>query len=60
MTSTEFTDKLHDFLYGITDDLTYDVISFRTFADAGIRYNDGLVIRLADGTEMQVTVVRSN
>lgn len=59
MTATEFTDKLYDHLYGIESELSDQIVSFRTFTDAGIRSNDGLVVRLADGSEYQLTVVRS-
>jgi hypothetical protein len=60
MTSAEFTEKLHDLLYGIDEAIRDEVVSYRTFADAGLFTNDaGLVVRLADGTEYQLTVVRS-
>ena len=36
------------------------ICSLRTFDDAGLMtQNSGLVVRLADGSEYQVTVVRS-
>jgi len=59
MTSTELTDKLIGFLDNTDDSLDADIAHIRTFEDAGIRYNDGIVLVMADGTEFQVTIVRS-
>jgi hypothetical protein len=60
MTATDVEQMLHDHLYGIDDTFTTGVVSMRSFADAGLHTRDaGLVLRMVDGTEFQVTVVRS-
>ena len=59
MTSTDLTDKLLGFLDNTDDSLDADIAHIRTFEEDGIRYNDGLVLVMADGTEFQVTIVRS-
>lgn len=42
------------------EELAENVVSARSFAEEGIMTNDaGFVIRMKDGTEMQVTLVRS-
>ena len=43
-----------------TADVASDVASVRTFADAGLLTRDrGLVLRFANGLEVQLTIVRS-
>ena len=63
----EVTDQVvEDALYGIltgewdTEDTVLDGAHIRTFAQAGVlTYNKGLTIQLPDGTEYQLTIVRS-
>jgi hypothetical protein len=56
MTETEFRQMLTHAVYEGTEG-SADVSSFQ---DAGVMtYNEGLVVRMDDGTEFQVTVVAS-
>lgn len=59
--AAEFTDNLQGLLAG--DFAAEDVmpgLQTSTFRDSGVlTTNDGLVVRLADGSEYQLTVVRS-
>lgn len=65
LTDHELADKLLDLLTGAVDPLDDDELFERvdhvgTFADQGVMtLNAGLVVRLADGSEFQLTVVRS-
>lgn len=59
MNPTSFTERLADFIHEHRDDWE-GFRTARTYAEAGvITTDDGLVIRLDDGTEYQLTVVRS-
>lgn len=57
--------QAQDLLYEIFDDMTmnsgYEEIDFsRTFEDEGVLTNNkGLVLHMRDGSEFQVTIVRS-
>ena len=61
------TDEIvQDALFGIlagewdTENSALECAEVRTYEDAGIMtYNKGLVITLSDGTEYQLTIVRS-
>lgn len=63
MTESEFRNLLSEALYEYLDndygdDVALDRVS--TFREHGLlTSDDGLVVRLADGSEFQVTVVRS-
>ena len=61
MTETEVADSIQALLYGERLDCTLlDNASVSTFRDAGVlTHNEGLVIRTADGSEFQLTIVRS-
>lgn len=64
MTESEFADKLASLLaYGDEDvlaQLADTVAGADTFESAGVlSSNQGLVVRFADGSEYQLTVVRS-
>ena len=61
MDAFEFSDRLASLLLGDqTHDEALSVTQALFFAAAGVlTTNDGLVVRLADGSEYQVTVVRS-
>jgi len=42
------------------DEICWENLSVETFEEAGVlTYNSGLVIRLPDGSEYQLTIVRS-
>jgi hypothetical protein len=58
---TEVEESLHALLLGEPIEFTVlSGVSVRTFADAGLfTHNTGLVIRLADDTEFQLTIIRS-
>lgn len=58
MDAKEFQDILYSILL---EDEVYEVIkSIRNFQDAGFLTNDkGLVIKLKDGSEFQVTIVQN-
>ena len=59
MNTTTFTERLADFIHENRDDWQ-GFRTARTYAEAGvITSDDGVVIRLEDGTEYQLTVVRS-
>ena len=56
MTITEFRDLLMDAIYEADD----DIVGTATFASAGLlTRNEGVVVRFVDGTEFQVTIVKS-
>lgn len=58
MTEDEFVTELEELF--LSDDSPFDEVSTRTFRDAGLlTMADGLVVRLADGSEFQLTVRRS-
>lgn len=61
MTEQEFVDLLREVLAETEEtDEGQEVKYTSTFSDAGLMTsNDGLVVRLADGSEFQVTVVKS-
>lgn len=60
MTDHELVDALAALLSCEDDDLLEQIADGHTFADAGVlTMNAGLVLRLADGSEFQLTVVRS-
>lgn len=55
MNEREFAEELTEALGD------YDVTTIRSFEELGLlTSNTGLVIALADGSEFQVTIVRSN
>jgi hypothetical protein len=57
-TAEEFEGALVEVLQDDAD--RWGVLDLRTFADAGVlTQNAGLVVRLDDGSEFQVTVVKS-
>lgn len=63
MTELELEDLLAEALdcNPAFDDSDVGVAEIRSFADAGVMtYNQGLVVRCDDGTEFQLTIVRSN
>ena len=56
----EDTSDLADAMLDAVDDLTPEVDSVRSFESAGVMTSDaGLVVRLADGSEFQITIVQS-
>jgi len=56
----EDTSDLADAMLDAIDDLTPKVDSVRSFESAGVMTSDaGLVVRLADGSEFQITIVQS-
>lgn len=58
--SAQFADLLADALRGDLDGDEPPIADVTTFSNAGIlTMNDGLVVTLDDGTEYQVTVVKS-
>lgn len=61
LTEAELQENLHALLMGESIENTLlDGTSVRTFEDAGVMtYNKGLVIRTPDGSEFQLTIVRS-
>lgn len=66
LTAGELTATLGDLLALVHDDpdgfqgLTSELASVRSFSDAGVMStNDGLVVTFEDGSEFQITVVRS-
>jgi len=55
MTEEQVADQLQEMLGGI-----YEIKDIRTFEDSGLPTNNlGLVIRYDDGTEFQLTIVKS-
>jgi len=55
MAEEQVADQLQEMLGGI-----YEIASIRTFEDSGLlTQNQGLVIRYDDGTEFQLTIVKS-
>jgi len=51
----------NDFADFLSEMIVEEVDNIRTFEEAAIMTdNTGLVIKLADGSEFQVTIVRSN
>lgn len=62
MTETEFQTLLHDLLNDYDELLpgNWPGQTAETFEEAGVlTYNKGLVVRFDDGSEYQVTLVRS-
>ena len=62
MTTTEFVEYLDEALLNTSDEgeLENPVVGTGTFDSVGmLTNNEGLVVRLLDGTEFQVTVVKS-
>lgn len=63
LTESELCDLLTEALELLEEDGTetgLDLSATRSFADAGLMTNnEGLVFRTADGSEFQVTIVRS-
>lgn len=61
MDDTTATTVLTELLWEALDDGRAPELAWlESFADAGVMTtNEGLVLRMADGTEFQVTVVRS-
>lgn len=59
--STQFVDRLQGLLDGdFTDEEAFPHVRTSTFDAAGVMTsNDGLVVTLSDGSEYQITVVRS-
>jgi hypothetical protein len=60
MTESEFREMLSEALRGESDYWPQEVEYVTSFEDSGVlTSNEGLVVRLDDGSEFQVTVVRS-
>ena len=59
MTTDEFADALAEALTERPDIGETRVRGIDTYETAGFRYNSGLVVRCADQSEYQITVVRS-
>lgn len=60
--SMEATHEVQNFLHDALDSYSDDpnIASVQSFADAGVLTNDaGLVVRMADGSEFQLTIVQS-
>lgn len=56
----EFETELLDLLSGDAEFDDLDVVRVSTFADAGVlTRNSGLVVRLRNGDEFQITIVQS-
>ena len=59
MDEKEFEEGLQAVLWGDTESLD-DIKQITTFADAGLLTSDkGLVVKMRDGSEFQVTIIRS-
>ena len=59
-TEVEIEEHLAELLLGGDSDLPEVVADVVTFRDAGVLTNErGLVLKLADGSEFQVTIVQS-
>lgn len=59
MTETDFRDVLTDLLLDDEGDM-HGQRNVRSFEDSGLlTKNEGLVVRMEDGSEFQVTIVRS-
>jgi len=57
-TEQDFTSALHELFGG--EDINLDIKSVRTFEDAGLlTRNSGLVVTLRDGSQFEVTIVKS-
>jgi len=62
LTEQSFTEGLAELIELATEEgiSGLEVLSTSTFDDAGVMtYNKGLVVRMEDGSEFQLTVVRS-
>lgn len=61
LTADELAADLADILYDASTELTREraIVDVRPFFQDDIRFNEGLTVRLSDGTEFQVTIVRS-
>ena len=61
MTEKDFEVLLADAIWEEVEEREGQSVDIRSFEEAGIlTYNKGLVVRLKDGTEFQLTIVRSN
>ena len=63
MTEEDFRDALIDAISMTEEDnaLNDELLSVKTFSSAGVLTdNEGMIIKLLDGSEFQVTIVKTN